>query len=110
MSSQSQIQTPPPTTIPRRDQSLSFLSNGSSTCYHTLQKTVPCDSSNNNCDPDHRNARVQSYMFYLLAAGGGGINDPPLSHPYYVEGIGPYEAARIAFQTMQARLTPTSTY
>jgi len=84
--------------------------NGSATCYHTPQTTVPCDSSNDNCDPSHRNATVQEYMFYLLAAGGAGINDPPLNHPYSVEGIGPYEAARIAFQTMLVRLSPTSTY
>jgi len=84
--------------------------NGSATCYHTPQTTVPCDSSNNNCDPDHRNGTVQTYMFYLLAGGGAGVNDPPLNHPYNVEGIGPYEAARIAFQTMLVRLSPTSTY
>lgn len=84
--------------------------NGSATCYHTPNGTVPCDDSNSNCDPDHRNAKVQSYMFYLLASGGSGINDPPLNHPYNVEGIGPYEAGQIAFQTMLARLSPTSTY
>ena len=84
--------------------------NGSTTCYHTPRTTVPCDNSNNNCDPNHRNATVQSYMFYLLAAGGAGTNDPPLNHPYNVEGIGPFEAAQIAFQTMRVRLSPTSTY
>ncbi len=84
--------------------------NGSATCYHTPQTTVPCDDSTNNCDPNHRNATVQNYMFYLLACGGGGTNDPPLNHPYNVEGIGPYEAAQIAFQTMRVRLSPTSTY
>jgi Zn-dependent metalloprotease len=84
--------------------------NGSDTCYHTPQATVPCDSSNYNCDPAHRNATVQNYMFYLLAGGGAGTNDPPLNHPYNVEGIGPYEAAQIAFQTMLVRLSPTSTY
>jgi len=84
--------------------------NASATCYHTPETTVPCVSSNYDCDPDHRNAKVQSYMFYLLASGGSGVNDPPLNHPYNVEGIGPYEAAQIAFQTMLARLSPTSTY
>jgi hypothetical protein len=49
-------------------------------------------------------------MFYLLASGGAGINDPPLNHPYNVEGIGPDEAGQIAFQTMFAQLSPTSTY
>ena len=49
-------------------------------------------------------------MFYLLASGGGGINDPPLNHPYYVQGIGPDEAAQIAFATMFGELSPTSTY
>jgi Zn-dependent metalloprotease len=84
--------------------------SGSDTCYHTPQTTVACDSSNNNCDPDHRNATVQEYMFYLLTAGGAGINDPPLNHPYNVEGIGPFEAAQIAFKTMSVELTATSTY
>jgi Zn-dependent metalloprotease len=84
--------------------------NGSATCYHTPETTVPCVSSNYDCDAEHRNATVQSYMFYLLASGGAGINDPPLNHPYNVEGIGPYEAGQIAFQTMFARLLPTSTY
>src|SRR4029077_13369826 len=76
--------------------------NGSDTCYHTPEKTVACDDSNYQCDPDHRNGTVQDYMFYLLAAGGAGINDPPLNHPYNVEGIGPSESGRIAFQTMLA--------
>jgi len=83
--------------------------NGSDTCYHTASSTVACDSSNYDCDPDHRNAKVQNYMFYLLASGGGGINDPPLNHPYNVEGIGPYEAGQIAFRTMLG-LMPVTTY
>ncbi len=84
--------------------------NGSptATCYHTPEKTVACDESNNKCDPSHRNGTVQSYMFYLLATGGSGVND--LNHPYNIEGLGPSKAWRIAFQTMLAELTPTSTY
>src|SRR5262249_53997435 len=78
-------------------------------CYHRPDQTVvSCDNA--KFDPSHWNASVQSYMFYLLAAGGSGTNDPPLSHPYNVEGIGPGEAGQIAFQTMLARLSPTSTY
>jgi Zn-dependent metalloprotease len=84
--------------------------SGSDTCYHTPEKTVACDDSNNQCDPDHRNAKVQNYMFYLLANGGSGINDPPLNHPYNVESIGPAEAWQIAFQTILGQLSPTSTY
>jgi Zn-dependent metalloprotease len=81
---------------------------GSDTCYHTPETTVPCVPSNNDCDPAHRNATVQSYMFYLLTVGGGGIND--LGNPYNVEGIGPNEAATNAFLTMWTGLTATSTY
>ena len=99
-----------PTTYKGFYYSVSEGFNGSDTCYNTPQKTVACDDSNYQCDPDHRNATVQDYMFYLLAAGGAGTNDPPLNHPYNVEGIGPDEAAQIAFQTMLVRLTPTSTY
>ena len=47
-------------------------------------------------------------MFYLLAQGGAGVND--LGNPYNIAGIGPEEAGRIAFQTMQARFLPNSTY
>jgi Zn-dependent metalloprotease len=84
--------------------------NGSVTCYHTPEKTIACDDSNDNCAQEHRNATVQSYMFYLLATGGSGVNDPPLNHPYNVEGVGPSKAWRIAFQTMWTQLTATSTY
>ena len=49
-------------------------------------------------------------MFYLLAVGGTGRNDPPLNHDYLVDGIGVIEAAKIAFQTMLARLSPSPTY
>ncbi|MAT55166.1 MAG: hypothetical protein CMN32_11850 [Saprospirales bacterium] len=56
----------------------------------------------------HTNSGVQNYWFYLLSQGGSGFND---NGDYFeVQGIGPVNAARIAYRNLTTYLGPTSDY
>lgn len=56
----------------------------------------------------HTNSGVQNYWFYLLSEGGVGIND---NGDYFeVQGIGPVNAARIAYRNLTTYLGTTSDY
>jgi len=56
----------------------------------------------------HTNSGVQNYWFYLLSAGGTGVND--LGHNYTVTGVGLDTAAAIAYRNLTTYLTPSSQY
>ncbi|MEO0341397.1 MAG: M4 family metallopeptidase, partial [Bacteroidota bacterium] len=56
----------------------------------------------------HINSGVQNKWFYLLSAGGSGINDHGRS--YTVQGIGIEKAADIAFRNLTVYLSPFSEY
>lgn len=56
----------------------------------------------------HTNSGVLNFWFYLLSAGGTGVNDNGFS--YNVAGIGIDAAAAIAFKTNTAYLTSTAQY
>jgi Zn-dependent metalloprotease len=56
----------------------------------------------------HTNSGVHNYWFYLLSAGGSGVND--IGNAYEVEGIGIDKAAAIAYRNLSEHLTPTSGY
>lgn len=64
--------------------------------------------SNNDYGGVHYNSGVQNYWFYLLSAGGQGVNDNGDS--YTVSGIGVEDAARIAYRNLTLYLQPTSVY
>jgi Zn-dependent metalloprotease len=56
----------------------------------------------------HQNSTVMSHWFYLLAAGGSGVND--LTHSYSVSAIGIAKASKIAYRTLSKYLTSTSDF
>jgi len=63
-------------------------------------------------DPDnggvHTNSGVQNHWFYLLSAGGSGVNDNQT--PYNISAIGLTKAANIAYRNLTVYMTNTSTY
>ncbi len=56
----------------------------------------------------HYNSGVQNFWYYLLTAGGSGVNDNGDS--YTVNGIGLTDANAIAFRNLTVYLTPNSTF
>lgn len=56
----------------------------------------------------HTNSGVQNYWFYLLSAGGTGVND--FGHSFNVTGIGIDKAAQIAYRNLTVYMTKTSRY
>lgn len=62
----------------------------------------------NNGDIVHYDSGVQNFWYYLLSAGGTGVND--LGNTYTVTGIGLADAAAIAFRNLTVYLTPNSTF
>lgn len=54
----------------------------------------------------HTNSSVANYWFYLLAAGGSGIND--YNYLYATDGIGIAKAEKIAYRLLAYYLTPYS--
>ena len=56
----------------------------------------------------HSNSGVQNHWFYLLSAGGSGINDR--NHAFNVTGIGLKQASAIAYRNLNAYLGPNSGY
>ncbi|MEZ4825627.1 MAG: M4 family metallopeptidase [Bacteroidia bacterium] len=63
-------------------------------------------------DPDnggaHTNANVLTHWFYLLSAGGAGINDQ--GKPYQVNGIGIHKAAQIVYRNLTTYMMPTAQF
>ena len=56
----------------------------------------------------HTNSGVQNYWFYLLSAGGAGINDNGDS--YDIDSLGIEIASAIAYRNLTVYLTPSSNY
>ena len=56
----------------------------------------------------HVNSGVMNHWFYLMAGGGAGTNDNGVD--YVVDGIGFYEAAKIAHRNNVFYLVPSSNY
>ncbi|MEZ4859012.1 MAG: M4 family metallopeptidase [Flavobacteriaceae bacterium] len=56
----------------------------------------------------HTNSSVLNKWFYLLAAGGSGINDNGLN--YSVNGIGIQQAADIVYRALTVYITPTTDF
>ena len=56
----------------------------------------------------HINSGVQNYWYYLLCAGGNGVND--LSNAYKITGIGMDKALQIAYRNLIFYLTPEATF
>ena len=55
----------------------------------------------------HFNSSVQNFFFYLLSAGGSGVNDN--GDDYNIEGVGIEKAAQIMYQNL-TNLFPTATF
>ncbi len=72
------------------------------------RRTTTDPTSSNDYGGVHTNSGVQNYWFYLLSAGGSGINDN--DDTYSVTGIGIEDAARIAYRNLTLYLQPTSEY
>jgi Zn-dependent metalloprotease len=56
----------------------------------------------------HTNSGVQNYWYYLLAAGGTGVNDNGDS--YDIDSLGIEVASAIAYRNLTVYLTPSSNY
>ncbi len=56
----------------------------------------------------HTNSGVANYWFYLLTAGGQGVND--LGNAYNIPGIGAQKSETIAYEALAGYLTFTSQY
>lgn len=54
----------------------------------------------------HTNSGVSNYWFYLVASGGGGVND--LNNAYSVQGVGISQAQTIAYNTLVYYINNTS--
>ena len=100
---------------PRDQSALSFIAERSARGEQTvLQRTARTylgpdwDYGRADGQGFYVNAGPNNHWFYLLSAGGAGVND--FGRVYQVEGIGIEKAAAIAWRSLTTHLRPDATY
>lgn len=84
---------------------------GEKTVFQTMARTYLGKGWNfedSSGEALYTNAGPHNFAFYLLSAGGNGVND--FGRAYRVEGIGTEKAAAIFFRALTVYLTPESDY